>query len=75
MNTIDLIGGVETLYSPFSIHCYINGHLLSNAYFPWSIESGDAFDKCYIGCTPDHHDLTSFSGQLSTFYLFSMYLD
>ncbi|CAF1303213.1 unnamed protein product, partial [Adineta ricciae] len=58
-----------------SIHCYINGQLVSNAYFPWSIESGDLFDKCYIGCTPDRNDLTSFSGQLSTFYLFSIYLD
>ncbi|CAF4275951.1 unnamed protein product, partial [Rotaria sp. Silwood2] len=58
-----------------SIQCHINGQLVSTAYFPWSIESGDIFDKCYIGCTPDHNDLTSFSGQLSTFYLFSIYLE
>ncbi|CAF3745839.1 unnamed protein product [Rotaria sp. Silwood1] len=44
-----------------SIHFYINGQIVSNAYFPWSIESGDLFDKCFIGCIPDHHDLTSFS--------------
>ncbi|CAF4961274.1 unnamed protein product [Rotaria sp. Silwood1] len=43
--------------------------------FPWSIESGDLFDKCFIGCTPDRHDLTSFPCQLSTFYLFSIYLE
>ncbi|CAF3821428.1 unnamed protein product [Rotaria sp. Silwood1] len=47
-----------------SIHFYINGQIVSNAYFSWSIESGDLFDKCFIGCTPDRHDLTSFSGQL-----------
>jgi len=58
-----------------SVQCHINGQLVSNAYFPWSIENGEVFDKCYIGCTPDHHDLTSFSGQLSTFYLFSLYLE
>ncbi|CAF2822016.1 unnamed protein product [Rotaria sp. Silwood2] len=58
-----------------SIHCYINGQIVSNTHFPWSIESGDLFDKCYIGCTPDRHDITSFSGQLSTFYLFSIYLE
>lgn len=58
-----------------SIHCYINGLPASTTYFPWSIESGDIFDKCYIGCTQDRNDLTSFSGQLSTFYLFSLYLD
>ena len=58
-----------------SIHCYINGSPASTTYFPWSIESGDIFEKCYIGCTPDRNDLTSFSGQLSTFYLFSLYLD
>lgn len=58
-----------------SIQCYINGHLVSTAYFPWSIETVEIFDKCYIGCTPDHNDLTSFSGQLSTFYLFNIYLD
>ncbi|CAF3766606.1 unnamed protein product [Rotaria sordida] len=58
-----------------NIQCHINGQLVSTAYFPWSIESGDIFDKCYIGCTPDHNDLTSFSGQLSTFYLFSLYLE
>lgn len=58
-----------------SIHCYINGQVVSSAYFPWSIESGDLFDKCYIGCAPDRNDLTSFSGQLSTFYLFSIYLE
>ncbi|CAF3354928.1 unnamed protein product [Rotaria sp. Silwood2] len=58
-----------------SIQCHINGQLVSTAYFPWSIESGDIFDKCYIGCTPDHNDLTSFSCQLSTFYLFSIYLE
>ncbi|CAF5153923.1 unnamed protein product, partial [Rotaria sp. Silwood1] len=43
-------------------HFYINGQIVSNAYFSWSIESGDLFDKCFIGCTPDRHDLTSFSG-------------
>ncbi|CAF1181559.1 unnamed protein product [Rotaria sp. Silwood1] len=58
-----------------SIQCHINGQHVSTAYFPWSIESTDIFDKCYIGCTPDHNDLTSFSGQLSTFYLFSIYLE
>ncbi|CAF1201845.1 unnamed protein product, partial [Rotaria magnacalcarata] len=58
-----------------SIQCHINSQLVSTAYFPWSIETSDPFDKCYIGCTPDHSDLTSFSGQLSTFYLFSIYLE
>ncbi|CAF2084245.1 unnamed protein product, partial [Rotaria magnacalcarata] len=58
-----------------SIQCHINSQLVSTAYFPWSIETSDPFDKCYIGCTPDHSDLTSFSGQLSTFYLFSLYLE
>ena len=58
-----------------SILCYINGQLVSTVFSPWNIESGEIFDKCYIGCTPDHIDLTSFSGQMSTFYLFSMYLD
>lgn len=58
-----------------SVQCHINGRLASTAYFPWSIENGEVFDKCYIGCTPDRNDLTSFSGQLSTFYLFSLYLD
>ncbi|CAF3278946.1 unnamed protein product [Rotaria socialis] len=62
-------------WSKSSIHCYINGQLVSNTFFPWSIESADLFDKCYIGCTPDRSDLTSFSGQLSTFYLFSLYLE
>ncbi|CAF4089503.1 unnamed protein product, partial [Rotaria magnacalcarata] len=62
-------------WSKSSIHCYINGQLVSNTFFPWSIESADLFDKCYIGCTPDRNDLTSFSGQLSTFYLFSTYLE
>ncbi|CAF0884401.1 unnamed protein product [Adineta ricciae] len=58
-----------------SVQCHINGQQVSVAYFPWSIESGDVFDKCYVGCTPDRNDLTSFSGQLSTFYLFSLYLE
>ncbi|UJR15136.1 hypothetical protein I4U23_002101 [Adineta vaga] len=58
-----------------SVQCHINGQQASIAYFPWSIESGEVFDKCYIGCTPDQNDLTSFSGQLSTFYLFSLYLE
>lgn len=58
-----------------SVQCHINGALVSTAYFPWSIENGEMFEKCYIGCTPERNDLTSFSGQLSTFYLFSLYLD
>jgi len=58
-----------------SVQCHINGQLVSTAYFPWSIENGEIFDKCYIGCTPEQDDLTSFSGQLSTFYLFSLYLE
>ncbi|CAF3634388.1 unnamed protein product [Adineta steineri] len=62
-------------WSKSSVQCHINGQLVSTAYFPWSIESGELFDKCYIGCTPEHNDLTSFSGQLSTFYLFSIYLE
>jgi len=62
-------------WSKSSIHCYINGQSVSTTNFPWSIESGDVFDKCYIGCTHDRNDLTSFSGQLSTFYLFSFYLE
>jgi hypothetical protein len=62
-------------WSKSSIQCYINGQLVSTAFFPWNIESTDPFDKCYIGCTPEHHDLTNFSGQLSTFYMFSLYLD
>ena len=62
-------------WSKSSIHCYINGLLVSHTYCPWTIESGDPFDKCYIGCAPDRHDITSFSGQISTFYLFSLYLE
>ena len=62
-------------WSKSSIQCHINGKLYSTAYFPWSIESGESFDKCYIGCTPDRNDLMTFSGQLSTFYLFSLYLE
>lgn len=62
-------------WSKSSIQCHINGQLVSTAYFHWSIEGVDVFDKCYIGCTPDRQDLTSFSGQLSTFYMFSFYLD
>ncbi|CAF3819244.1 unnamed protein product [Rotaria sp. Silwood1] len=62
-------------WGKISIHCYIYGQIVLNAYFPWSIESGDLFDKCFIGCIPDRHDLTSFPCQLSTFYLFSIYLE
>ena len=58
-----------------SILCYINGQFVSTVFSSWNIESGQIFDKCYIGCTPDQNDLTNFSGQISTFYLFSMYLD
>ncbi|CAF4931711.1 unnamed protein product [Rotaria sp. Silwood1] len=58
-----------------SIHCYINGHIVSNTNYSWYIENNELFDKCFIGCTPDRHELTSFSGQLSTFYLFSIYLE
>ncbi|CAF0746128.1 unnamed protein product [Didymodactylos carnosus] len=58
-----------------SVHCYINGQLVSSAYFPWPIENQELFDKCYIGCTPDRSELTSFSGQMSTFFLFSFYLE
>lgn len=62
-------------WSKSSIQCYVNGNLISTAFFPWSIETGEVFEKCYIGCTPDNHELTSFSGQLSTIYLFNTYLD
>jgi len=58
-----------------NVQCHINGQLVSTAYFPWSLENNELFDKCYIGCTPEQNDLTSFSGQLSTFYLFSQYLE
>ena len=29
------------------------------------------FDKCYIGCTPDMDQDTTFCGQLSSIYVFS----
>lgn len=58
-----------------SIYCYINGQLASTPYFSWSIEGNDPFDRCYIGGAPEQNNLTSFSGQMSTFYLFSMYLE
>lgn len=70
------ISHVYNRWSKSTIHCYINGKLFSQAAVPWHVETQDLFDKCFLGCTSDpNNEMTLFSGQLSTIYLFNQTLD
>ena len=53
------------------IKCYVNGQQASSTEMTWSISTGEAFDKCYIGATPELDDDRLFCGQMAAVYLFS----
>lgn len=56
--------------------CYVNGHLLSSVSMNFYIDGNEVFDRCFIGCSSDHNnEMSLFSGQLSSIYLFSMALE
>ena len=53
------------------IKCFVNGQLASSTEMTWSISTGEAFDKCHIGATPELDDDRLFCGQMAAVYLFS----
>jgi hypothetical protein len=53
------------------IKCYVNGQQASSTEMTWSISTGEPFDKCYIGATPELDDDRLFCGQMAAVYLFS----
>ena len=70
------IAHVYNRWSKSTIHCYINGKLFSQTALSFQVETQDVFDKCFLGCTSDpSNEMTLFSGQLSTIYLFNQWLD
>ena len=69
------ISHVYNRWSKSQIHCYVNGQHLSTVAMPFYMEPSEVFDKCFIGCTPDHNEMNLFSGQLSSIYLFNQTLD
>ena len=70
------IAHVYNRWSKSTIHCYINGKLFSQTALSFHVETQDVFDKCFLGCTSDpNNEMTLFSGQLSTIYLFNQWLD
>ena len=52
------------------VKVYVNGQLTANTEMAWQVATGDHFDKCFIGGTPDLHDTYLFSGQIASLYLF-----
>ena len=70
------ISHIYNRWSKSYVSCFVNGTLLSHVAIPFYIDQTEVFDKCFIGCTPDQsNELQLFSGQLSSFYLFSQALD
>jgi neurobeachin len=70
------ISHVYNRWSKSQIHCYVNGCHLSNVAMPFYIDSNETFDRCFIGCTPEtNNEMSLFSGQLSSIYLFSHSLE
>jgi hypothetical protein len=70
------ISHVYNRWSKSTIHCYINGKLFSSTALSFPVDTQDVFDKCFLGCTADpNNEMTLFSGQLSTIYLFNQWLD
>nr|CAH0107648.1 unnamed protein product [Daphnia galeata] len=53
------------------IKCFVNGQLASSTEMTWSISTGEAWDKCHIGATPELDDDRLFCGQMAAVYLFS----
>jgi hypothetical protein len=64
-------------WSKSTIMCYINGYLFSQAQLPFNIETMEAFERCFFGCTTSDgtSEQTQFCGQLSTLYLFNQCIE
>ncbi|XP_030836511.1 neurobeachin isoform X4 [Strongylocentrotus purpuratus] len=53
------------------IKCYVNGTLVSSGEMQWYVSTSDPYDKCFLGSAPTADKERTFSGQLSSVYLFS----
>ncbi|XP_071511589.1 neurobeachin-like isoform X5 [Diadema antillarum] len=53
------------------IKCYVNGQLVSSGEMQWYVNTSDPYDKCFLGSAPTADKERTFSGQLSSVYLFS----
>ena len=70
------IAHVYNRWSKSQIICYVNGVQLSFTQMSFYIDQAEVFDKCFIGCTPETtNELSLFSGQLGSIYLFNTTLD
>lgn len=70
------ISHIYNRWSKSMVNCFINGKLFSQTAIQFYIDPNEVFDKCILGATPDsQNELTQFSGQLSTLYLFDQSLD
>lgn len=58
-------------WSKSELHCYVDGVPASHTDMSWLVNTGDPFDKCYLGCSHDMDPETMFCGQVSSVYLFS----
>jgi hypothetical protein len=70
------ISHVYNRWSKSHVYCYVNGCLLSSVAMSFYIDPAEMFDRCFLGCTPDTaNEMSLFSGQMSSVYLFSHALD
>ncbi|CAD5116250.1 DgyrCDS5159 [Dimorphilus gyrociliatus] len=58
-------------WSRSEVRAYVNGKFVSSTEMSWFVNTNDAFDKCYIGGTPELTEDTMFCGQMSSVYLFN----
>jgi hypothetical protein len=71
------ISHIYNRWSKSQVLCYVNGTLLSSANMNFYIDGTELFDRCFLGCPNDpvNNEMSLFSGQLSSVYLFSLALD
>jgi hypothetical protein len=71
------IAHVYNRWSKSQVLCYVNGMLLSSVAMNFYIDgTTEVFDRCFLGSSSDpNNEMTLFSGQLSSVYLFSLALE
>ncbi|XP_058138550.1 lipopolysaccharide-responsive and beige-like anchor protein isoform X2 [Dasypus novemcinctus] len=53
------------------LRCYVNGELASYGEITWFVNTGDTYDKCFLGSSETADANRVFCGQMTAVYLFS----